>query len=248
MYSDVELEGETTARMPLHRWTPLLLAGAGAFSSCAHVPVRLATPCVSASARLFESWRELQDARQSPGGCDAEDGVHCERLRIRIQRLSMDCASSPDVVMANALLAFDDRDFVRAQQLLDELFSLQVTYPEAAILRGRIALEQGNIPFALRFLDQQVRQMGDHGPLRETYASALFLAGRWDEARAQLGVAQRLGSPGWRVAYGEGLIEEAAGRPAEARQRYQEALQARPEWKAAASRLRALEVAGKPQK
>ncbi len=54
--------------------------------------------------------------------------------------------------------------------MLDELASLHTAYPEAAVLRARIALEEGNRPFAIRFLDQQIRQFGDVPQLRETYA------------------------------------------------------------------------------
>jgi tetratricopeptide (TPR) repeat protein len=231
--------------MPLNRWTPLVLLWACSASSCARRPLRLTTPCSTAGPRLAEAWSALDEARKAAGGCDEDNGMRCEALRAQIERLSIDCASNPDIVMSNALLAYDQRNFVRAQQLLDELSTLQVSYPEAAVLRARIALDQGNMPFALRFLDQQIRQTGDHAGLREVYASALYLTGRWDEAKEQLAIAQRLGAPAWRVAYGQGLIEEAAGKRDEAQKRYQEALLAKPGWKLAASRLRALEATEK---
>jgi len=205
----------------------------------------LGTVCSAAGPRLTEAWRTLNQALQTPGGCEADSGLRCEASRAEIRRLSVDCPGLPEVLMANALLAFEARDLVRAQQLLDQLFSLPATYPEAAVLRGRIALEQGNLPFALRFLDQQIRQMGDSGELRETYASALFLSRRYQEALVQLEVAQRLGSPEWRLAYSRGLIEEALGRFPQAKERYEEALRGKPGWKVAESRLRALVAAEK---
>ena len=211
----------------------------------------LGTPCATAGSRLTQAWQSLTEALQTPGGCGQDNGLRCEFLRSQIERLSVDCPNNPDVIMANALLAFDARNFVRSQQLLDELFGLRVNYPEAAVLRARIALEQGNQQFALRFLDQQIRQTGDHAGLRETYASALFLVGRLDEAQTQLVIARGLGAPVWRIAYGQGLIEEAKGRSAEAGLRYREALEAKPGWKLAESRLRALTASGnkpRPQK
>jgi tetratricopeptide (TPR) repeat protein len=149
--------------------------------------------------------------------------------------------------MANALLAFDRRDFVRSQQLLDQIFSAGIVPPEAAVLRARIAIEQGNLQFAIRFLDQQIHQTGDSAGLRETFASALFLAGRLDEAETQLSISEKLGAPPWRVAYGRGLIDEARGRFREAGSRYQEALRAKPGWRQAESRFRALVASGKIQ-
>jgi hypothetical protein len=172
-------------------WTCLLAACA----THTHTATVLGTPCGDAGPRLNSAWRSLNEALQTPEGCAAENGLRCEGLRTQIERLSIDCPSNPDVIMANALLAFSRRDFVRTQQLLDELFSLAVSYPEAAELRARVALEQGNARFAVRFLDQQIRLHGDHPGMRETYASALYFVGRWDEAQAQLQIAKRLGGP-----------------------------------------------------
>jgi len=234
--------------MRINRLMPCLVVWACLTWSCAHRPLHpnmYGTPCSVVGARLSADWRELNAALQTPGGCEDTGGAKCEALRAEIERLSVDCPNNPEVVMANALLAFDARNFARSQQLLDELFSLGVSSPEAAVLRTRIALEQGNVPFALRFAEQQIRQIGDDPSLRETYASALYLVRRWDEARAQLQTAQQLGAPVWRIAYGQGLIAEADGKFDEAKLRYQAALQARPGWKQADSRLRALIASGR---
>jgi tetratricopeptide (TPR) repeat protein len=234
--------------MRMNRLTPLLLVSGCLTLSCAHRTMGLSTlgtPCSTAGPRLTQAWRGLNDALETPGGCEKDNGLHCQALRAQIERLSVDCPNNPDVLMANALLAFEARNLVRAQQLLDELTMLRVTYPEAAVLRARIALEQGNLQFALRFLDQQIRQTGDYAGLRETYASALFLAGRMDEARAQLLAAKQLGAPAWRIAYGQGLIDESVGKFEFAKQCYQEALQDKPGWRQAESRLRALQASGK---
>jgi tetratricopeptide (TPR) repeat protein len=182
---------------------------------------------------------------QSPGGCGQDNGIACAALRSKIERLAVDCPTNPDVLMANALLAFEDRSFTRSQQLIDNLFGLGVSYPQAVELRARIAMSQGNVRFAVRFLEEKIREMGAEPGIRETYASALFVANRWDEAQAQLDIAARLGAPAWRVAYGSGLIEEAKGRFEAAKVKYQEALQANPGWSQAESRLRALQASGK---
>jgi tetratricopeptide (TPR) repeat protein len=187
----------------------------------------------------------LHEAIVTPGGCEPEGGRHCDALEAEISHLSLNCPTSPEIVMASALLAFQSRQYVRAQQLLDELFALQVGYPEAVSLRARIALQEGNVRFALRFLKDQLQLFGDNSGVHETYASALYLAHLWSEAREQLAIAARLGAPSWRVQYGLGLIEEAQSHFAEAKQHYDVARQERPDWKPPQARLRALIAEGK---
>jgi tetratricopeptide (TPR) repeat protein len=229
------------------RWTrtTLLLAGACLLMSCATRSVRLTPPCAAAGPILRKAWGELEEGLQTPGGCDPEHAADCEYARVRIERLAIDCPNIPDVILANALLAFDARSFVRSQELLDELFSLNVTYPQAVVLRARIALEQGNTPYALRFLKEQIDRVGDDSSLREAYASALFVARRWDEATGQLTIAEKLGAPAWRIAYSQGLIAEESGKFEAAKVLYQRALAARPGWRPPQSRLRALVATGK---
>jgi len=234
--------------MRLNRVTPLVLMCCCLELACTS---RIARPraavafCGTAGSRVHQAWQNLSAAVQTPGGCDPDNGLRCDTIRAEMERLSVECPYSPDVVMANALLAFEDHNPARAQQLLDELSALGVSNPEAASLRIRIAIEEGNIPFALRFAEQQIRHMGDDAGLRETYASALYFAGRWEETRTQLAAAQELGAPAWRVGYAQGLVAESEGKFDEAKQRYQEALKSRPEWRQAESRLRALIATGK---
>jgi tetratricopeptide (TPR) repeat protein len=105
-------------------------------------------------------------------------------------------------------------------------------------------VEQGDLPFARRFLEAQIRLAPDHAGLHETYAAALFLGGAMDDARRELTTAGRLGAPRWRVAYHLGLLEEAAQRLDEARRLYAEALAAHPGWEPAQARLNALRTGG----
>jgi Flp pilus assembly protein TadD len=120
------------------------------------------------------------------------------------------------------------------------VLSLPGRYPDAAVLRARIAIEQGNVPFARRLLVQQIRLVPDHSGLHETLGAALYLDGRLPEATLELTTARALGAPNWRVAYHLGLVEEAAGRFDEASRHYGEALEGNPEWAQARSRFNAL--------
>ena len=129
-------------------------------------------------------------------------------------------------------------------QFLDLILSQPKAYPDAATLRARIAIEQGNIPFARRLLEQNIKLAPDHSGLHETYAAALYLDGAIADSRSELTMAGALGAPRWRVAYHLGLLEEAAGRSDAASQLYAEALQGNPGWQPAESRLKALKAKG----
>lgn len=205
----------------------------------------LGVSCSVAEAHLKEDWRKLMDATQTPDGCLVDNGLLCDAIRARIRRLAVDCPSNSEVILANAVLAFEERNLVGAQQLLDQLDAMRPLEPEAAVLRARIALQDGNDQFAIRYLTKQIELHGDNADLRETFASALYFAKRWDEAVQQLDIARELGAPAWRISYGRGLIEEARANYAQARRFYEASLQGRPGWPVALSRLRALIASGK---
>jgi Tfp pilus assembly protein PilF len=144
------------------------------------------------------------------------------------------------MLMANAVVSYDDHQAVQAQQFLDQILSQPGRYPDATVLRARIAIEEGNVPFARRLVEQQIRLVPDHAGLHETLGAAFYLEGRMLEATRELTTAGALGAPRWRVAYHLGLIEEAAGQFDAASRHYGEALAGNPSWPQAQSRFNAL--------
>jgi tetratricopeptide (TPR) repeat protein len=157
-----------------------------------------------------------------------------------VERLAHECPNDEQTLLSSAMLSYDAKQFVQAQMALDRLFALHVADPEAAVLRARIALDQGNLPFAVRFLSEQIQASPDHAGLREVYASALYLSRRNVEALENLTIAERLGAPNWRIAYHRGVIAETQGNPAEAAKYYEAALQLRPGWRTAEARLQGI--------
>jgi tetratricopeptide (TPR) repeat protein len=220
----------------------LVAAGLSGVSCVKQTTVRLSYSCYNSAARLREAWHELEEDRLR--GCEPmPNGMNrCEYRRRQIEEVAQDCPTDVEALMVNAVLAYDDKQFAKSQQLLDSLFSLQATHPDAAVLRARLALDQGNTPFALKYLEQQIQLSPDHAGLSELYASALYSVGRFDQALDSLTMAERLGAPAWRIAYARGLIAEATGRTAEARAYYEAALRARGGWQPAQSRLRGLDA------
>ena len=201
---------------------------------------RSTNTCATAPALLREAWNTLQDKRSAGGGCKGDSEVQCEQIRLEISRLGQNCPGDQQALLANAILAYDERQWAKAQQLLDRLLASSQPNAEAAALRARVAIEEGNLPYALRFLSDQIRLTGDHAGLREVYASALFLHGDHQQASDQLAFAAKLGAPEWRVEYGRGLIAEALGQWDAARQHFEAAVAVRPDWNMPKSRLRAL--------
>ncbi len=172
------------------------------------------------------------------GACH-KDG-DCDRFEREIQRLGTVCPAHAPTLIVNAVLAYEQQQPARAQQLLDDVLSRPQSHPDAAVLRARIAMEEGNLTFARRLLDAQLQLTPDHAGLLETSAAELYVEGKMEEAAATLTLAGKLGAPRWRIAYHLGLIQEAAGHTDEALKLYEEALQGHPAWPAAESRVKAL--------
>jgi len=229
--------------MPTRRFSAAFAAAALA-GACASAPPIARQQCYNPDAQLASLLQPL-DVLQARG-CDAGVGAReseCERLRREIARLAVVCPGHAPTLMANAVIAYDDKRPADAQQYLDQILSQPRSYPDAAALRGQIAIEEGNVPFALRLLEDQLRLAPDHSGLHETHAAALYVNGNLPDARSELTLAEALGAPRWRIAYHLGLIEEASGRRDEAMRYYTEAVAGNPGFQPAEGRLRALRAA-----
>jgi tetratricopeptide (TPR) repeat protein len=208
----------------------------------AATPPLLRQQCYDPDAQLAKLLQPLDALRaQNCVAADPRRGAsECERLRREIERLAVVCPLHAPTLMATAVIAYDEQRPAQSQQILDQILAQPRSYPEAAVLRARIAIEEGNVPFARRLLEDRIRLAPDHAGLHETYAAALYLDGQLPEVRRELAMAGALGAPRWRIAYHLGLVEEASGRRDEASRYYAEALQANPGWAPAESRLKAL--------
>jgi len=200
-----------------------------------------------ADARLeavLERWRTMRAAGGTCEGVDRPDAprVDCAAFRRELERLALEFPGHPRLLLARAVLARETGRPARAQAFLDALLGRPGAQPEAAVLRARIAVEEGNLPFAERMLREQVELRPDHAGLRETAAAVAYLQEDYAEAEMHLGAAERLGSPAWRVAYHRGLLAEARGDLSEARARYRAALKHRPDFDPARSRLVGLDL------
>ena len=230
--------------MTSNRRLSTALAAAVLAGACASAPPIPRQQCYNPDAQLASLLQPLESLQAK--GCDPGVGAReseCDRLRRELARLAVVCPAHAPTLMANAVIAYDERRPADAQQLLDLILSQPRSYPNAAVLRGQIAIEEGNLPFARRLLEDQIRLAPDHAGLRETHAAALYVGGNLADARSELTLAEALGAPRWRIAYHLGLIEEASGRRDAAATLYSEAVAGNPAFQPAQSRLRALRAA-----
>lgn len=218
-------------------------------NACATTSPLVRQECYNADAQLVAVLEPLEALRAK--GCDGGAGQgrtsDCGRLRREIERLALVCPGHVPTLMANAVIAYDEHQPVKSQQFLDQILAEARSYPDAAVLRARIAIEEGNLPFARRLLKQQIKLTPDHAGLHETYGATLYLERQLPDAARELAVAGELGAPSWRIAYHLGLVAEASGRLEEARRYYTEALEANPGWAPARSRLKGLRVPDTPR-
>jgi tetratricopeptide (TPR) repeat protein len=234
--------------MIVHRRLCAAFAAMLLTSACATSSPLVRQECYSADAQLAGLLQPLEALRAK--GCDpgvASRGLaECDRLRREIERLALICPGHVPTLMANAVIAYDEHRPAISQQLLDQILAQPRSYPDAAVLRARIAVEEGNLAFSRRLLEQHIRLTPDHAGLHETYAATLYLERLLPEARRELTTAGALGAPRWRIAYHLGLVEEDSGQLDAALRYYAEALAANPGWAPAQSHLNAIKARTPP--
>ncbi|MGH0032532.1 MAG: tetratricopeptide repeat protein [Myxococcota bacterium] len=222
--------------------------------AAAAVCLAVGTACQTPGSNEYDVEERLEDllarwetVREHGWTCE-EDApretpiVDCERIRRDLERLALEFPRSVPVLLANAVIAQQTDRPARSQMYLNALFAIEAVHPDAAVLRARLALRDGNLRFARRLVDEQIELTPDHAGLREVRAAVCYLSGDLEGAQRDLAAAASLGSPASRVAYHEGLVSEAAGRLDEARDHYARALELDADAPRAASRLRGLEV------
>ena len=196
--------------------------------------------------RLEELLREYDKCKR--GKLDGDGGnqviLDCDRMWNQIERMTLDFPRHIPSFMANAVIAYDERQWDKADRYLNAIFNLQPVHAEAAILKSRVAIEAGNLPSARRLLENQVRAVPDHSGLREALSAVLYMSGDLKGADDALDVAEGLGAPAWRVAFNRGLIAEKAGDSSAAEQQYEAAVVGNPDFKPAQARLAGIRAVG----
>lgn len=197
-----------------------------------------------ADARLDAIMDDWQRAVAS-GGCRrqlaASPGViDCNGIAIELRRLAAAFPNRPRVLYANGLVAWEEGYRSRAITWLDSLLALEPAHVEGTVLRARLALDEGNLPFARRLLEEAIALAPDSPMLHETLASVAYLAGEEEASLRELRLALSLGAPDWRVHYHYGLLAEARGDLQEASRHYARAAEGNDSFQPARSRRAAI--------
>ncbi len=161
----------------------------------------------------------------------------CSSEWLAIERLATEFPRHVPTLMANAVIAYDEREPVKAKRYLDALFSVTDSHPDAAVLRCRVAIDEGNLSFARRVVETQLAHTPNEPAVHEAYSSVLYMSRDLEGAAREVALAEKQGAPAWRVAFNRGLIAEAAGRAADAQRLYQAALDGNPDFAPARARL-----------
>lgn len=161
----------------------------------------------------------------------------CGRLLSELDRLMTEFPSHSRILMANAVYQYKAERKDRAQLALDQLLSQSRAQPDAAILRARIALEEGNTVFAQQLLMRQISLAPERVDLRSALASVHFASGQYQKARNLLNLVQGSSAARWEVSYHFGLIAEGEKDWSSACTHYQTALLEKSNYGPAMSRL-----------
>ena len=173
---------------------------------------------------------------------DAKTRTDAHRLESEIRRLALEFPTHVPTLFANALLSYEVDDRESAQRYLDRLLTIDPGHVEAAVLRCRIALREGDVPLASEVLEKAIAVAPDQAELHETMAAVDYVAGQFDAAQSELATAENLGAPRWRAAFHRGLVAESLGERDLALSQYAIVLNERPEFEPAQARSRALQA------
>ena len=135
--------------------------------------------------------------------------VDCYRLASELSALYLKYPNHQRTIMASALLEFEIGNTNTSQQLLDLILSKRGAYPEAAILRSRIAMEEGNLNLARTIITRQLNITPYNPSLYELQAAYYYLEGKYVKALLAIRSAERFMGNHWRISYHRGIIYEA---------------------------------------
>lgn len=192
---------------------------------------------------VLDAWEaQREGARGEPSVSEPRELPDPGIVQARLEALSLEHPTHVEALVANGVVAWEAGQPEKAGGYLDRALALDPAHGDAAVLRARLALAEGGLPFARRLLERTGHLAPGHAGVQETLAGVLYLQGDLDQAKATLLLAERLGAPGWRVSYDLGLVEEARGDGPAAEAHYRAAVEANPDHAPARERLAGLEA------
>lgn len=228
---------ESTTR-PRHYLVPFGLAMTVLFTGCSGLAPHPRSTSSDPDVRLHALLEQLERARPSLALRDAEEVVmDSGRLRVEIERLTLEFPAHRSSLLASAQLAYEPGESEKAAVYLDRVRRLGDRDGSASVLRARIALEEGAVGVARRMIEDQLQRTPDASGLYEVLAAVHFANADLDACAVALSSAESLGADPARVAYLRGLVADQRGDRSAARSAYERALALDAGFDAASARL-----------
>jgi len=192
--------------------------------------------------RIFSAFYEQTDKGLTchPESRTGHQQNDCEGLLKESMQLYTAFPNNEKVQVLNAFLFYQHGRREQATFLLDQLLQQNKPRPEAAIMRSKMALEEGNLNLAQTILLQQINQNPIYSELHETLAAVYYLKDDYVKALHALNRAEQFGAPDWRVSFHRGLVFENQGSREAACLQYLKTSQIKPDFLLATSRIFAL--------
>jgi tetratricopeptide (TPR) repeat protein len=193
-------------------------------------------------ARLASALSELDKARSSGRNnntvaSDESVIMDPESARLRFDNLAVEYPAHVPTLTMCALLSFEAGEFEKSAAYADRALALQPEHNFAAILRARVALQEGNLPRARDVLSRQIAMTPESPYLHEMLASVHYFSGELAAAEQELRLAEHHGSEPARLAYLNGLLAEKRGNPDDAKKLFAKAVELDPGFEEAQSQL-----------
>ncbi|MFT7052486.1 MAG: tetratricopeptide (TPR) repeat protein [Psychromonas sp.] len=191
--------------------------------------------------RIFTTFHEQTDKGMTchPESTPGQQN-DCEGLLKEAMQLYTAFPNNEKAQMLNAFLFYEHGRREQATFLLDQLLQQNKPRPEAAIMRSKMAMEEGNLNLAQSILLQQINQNPIYSELHETLAAVYYLKDDYVKALQALSRAEQFGAPDWRVSFHRGLVFENQGLREAACLQYLKTSQIKSDFLLATSRIFAL--------
>ncbi len=109
-----------------------------------------------------------------------------DEARVAVDELARIAAGAPKTLMLSARVAYADKDWMTAQQNLQQVLSMVGDYPPAQLLLGAVHMENGNLSQAEAYLSAVVANSPDNVRARQMLAQVQLRMRRFDAAQQVL--------------------------------------------------------------
>lgn len=169
-------------------------------------------------------------------------GEDIQVIQSHLERLALLSPNHVPTLMTAAVIAYQSEDAPRTQRYLDWVLGIDPRNVEAAVLRIRLLVEQGNLSRAKSFTEEFLQIAPEQPQVWESYAAVLYMQEDYAGARQALENGMALTDGEDCVQYHLGLIAEAQEQWTAAREHYMQAAESQDRCREHALRYKGLDL------